>query len=82
MPNIPTNIDCALAFNDQYSGSQRVLHTTDLVHTRDERNELSDLAQSGMNRTEFFDKLNLQVEQQPYTLTASGTLQIIVHKFD
>lgn len=66
--------DAALKFNDKLNGIKRINLTTDLVHHPElvcgQLNQ-SELSKSRDNQTDFFNRLHLQVEDQPYTVTAS-----------
>jgi cbb3-type cytochrome oxidase subunit 3 len=63
---------CALQFNDEFTGTRRVFQTQKLVHPPSCIPGWNDLSKSAKDRTTFFDKLNLEVEQQPYKIPAAG----------
>jgi hypothetical protein len=74
MANSQKAIDCALKFNDEYTGSERVMQTTRLIRLSENKSGMTDLAKSCQHQREFFNKLHLQVDYQPYTLEAKGML--------
>ena len=73
--NSAENIDLALKFNEQYAGSNRINHIKTLIHTPEniDAERLSELVQSRDQQVEFFGKLHLRVEKEPYTIQARRT---------
>jgi hypothetical protein len=74
MANSQKAIECALKFNDEYTGSERIAQTTRLIHPPENGIGMADLAKSCQHQREFFNKLHLQVDHHPYTLEAKGRL--------
>ena len=81
MDNNQNNIQLALKFNDEYSGKTRIDHTTDLIHNPEKlcpQPELTtSLCANRDNQNEFFSKLCLEIDKQPYSVKATCTYDIL-----
>jgi hypothetical protein len=85
MKNTPETIQCALKFNDCYTGLDRVNFTKTLLHSPEEmyqgnRLDDKDLVRSRESKREFFNRLNLEIEKQPFRAEASS--KFVVHYYN